>query len=173
MIKIVSSTYRPQIDGGCQKFSVYFDEDGTIFRFEVSAPDNLSFNGVWSSVDHWLKHHGEHQWPEENLEFVHKDVGRSAAMHSLQLFKEHGMEIIPVASEEQVEYLAERCEGHNFVWDIGGGLTELKDELKSGARDQRKYYEFEGPLDLKSDLGKGIKIRLCNSIFADKRSLED
>lgn len=80
------------------------------------------------------------------------------------------MPIIPVASEEQAEYLSERCGDGSSVWDIGGSLTELQHQLEFG--DEKNLSEFQGPLDLESDIGNGIKIRLCNSIFAAKSSLE-
>jgi len=70
-----------------------------------------------------------------------------------------------VASEEQADYLPERCKGHNHVWDIGGGLTKLLD-AGIWSLGQSRHYEFWGPFDLECDLGNEIKIRLCNSIFA-------
>ena len=54
-----------QIDTGRQAFSVYFDEDGgDSYRFEVSAPDTWSFDGVWSTVGRWLKHQTNDDWSE-------------------------------------------------------------------------------------------------------------
>ncbi|MCJ1251831.1 hypothetical protein MMC30_009069 [Trapelia coarctata] len=89
-------------------------------------------------------------------------------------------EVEAVADDEWVDdksaddEWAERPEGGNMrVIDIGGSLTHLKAELGTGAGDQSRYYEFQGPLDLEADLEGGVKIRLCNSIFAAKDSLED
>jgi len=119
-------------------------------------------------VGHWLKYRAEHQWSKENLEFVHKAVGRSVGIITLRLLNESGTEIIPVASEEQADYLRERYEGRNVIWDIGGGLTTLKDELESEAGVPGRDDEFMGPFDLTADIGGGIMLRLCNSIFAAK-----
>lgn len=40
------------------------------------------------------------------------------------------------------------------------------------ARREGRYYKFQGPFDLEKDLGGGVKIRLCNRIWADKAILE-
>jgi hypothetical protein len=161
-----------QIDGGRQEFSVYLDEEGDAYRFEVSAPDNKSFDGVWDTVARWLKHKGERQWSEENLEFVIKALGRANSMKLLQLCEKNDAEIIPVADSEEANYeQADRRNG--TIIDMGGSLTKLKAELESGAGEQGKYYKFQGPFDLESDLEGGVKIRLCNLLFADKATLED
>lgn len=92
-----------QIDTGRQAFSVYFDEDGDAYRFEVSAPDNRSFDSVWDTVGHWLKYQADHEWSEENLEFAIKAFGRANSMRFLRLIKETDMEIIPVAEYEDMD----------------------------------------------------------------------
>ena len=133
---------------------------------EVSAPDTLSFEGVWNSVNHWLRDRYSvgHGWSEENLEFVHKAAVRAASMSFLQLCKEHDMKIIPVP--EDAEDYETDDEADCQVIDVGGRLTKLKAELESGPGDQGNCDKFQGPHDLKGDLGNGIKIRLCNSILA-------
>lgn len=49
------------------------------------------------------------------------------------------------------------------VWEVA--LSKLNAEVESGAGDQGNYHKFQGPHDLKGDIGNGIKISLCNSIF--------
>ena len=152
-------------------FSVYFDEDGgNSYRFEVSAPDTWSFDGVWSTVGHWLKHRTNDDWSEENVEFADQACGRASSMTLLRLFKKAGTPIIPLAEDEEEDF--EMLEGKSCVRDIGGSLTRLKAELECPIRDQGRYYRFEGPFDLEEDLRHGVKIRLCNKAFTDRATLE-
>lgn len=72
-----------------QEFSVYFNEDEVVYRFKVSAAENLSLDAVWHTVSRWLKHRGAHEWTEENLAFVRKAVARAVSMTSLQPYKDH------------------------------------------------------------------------------------
>ena len=161
---------------GRQAFSVYFREDEDVYRFEVSAPGDRSFDSVWGTVGHWLKYQADPEWSEENLEFAIKAFKRANGMILLRLCKEKDMEIIPVAECVNEDYIEvdfeEREDTRSRVIDIGGSLTKLRVELECGAGDQGRYYKFQGPLDLQKDLGGGVKIRLCNRMFADSASLE-
>ena len=128
-----------QIDAGRQAFSVYFDEDGEAFRLEVSAPDNMSFDGVWDTVGQWLKRlmkrgGGNCGWSDENVEFVDKAVGHAMAMKMLRLFKKTNTKIILVAERADGSY--EDClevkggKSIGKVTDISGSLTRFKAELE-------------------------------------------
>lgn len=74
---------------------------------EVSAPKDLAFDAVWSSIEGWLKHRAEHDWSEENLELVQKAVSRAATISMLRIFGDD-VTIVPVASEEEAEYLSDQ-----------------------------------------------------------------
>ncbi|KAL2046921.1 hypothetical protein N7G274_000939 [Stereocaulon virgatum] len=177
-ISISAFRHEPKIDSRRQAFSVYFDEDGDAYRFEVSAPDDRSFDSVWDTVGRWLKYQADHEWSKENIEFAVKACGRANSMRFLRLIKETDMEIIPVA-EAEVEDMddieadcEERENRRGRVFDVGGDLMKLKVELECGAGNQGRYHKFQGPFDLEKDLGGGVKIRLCNRVFADKVVLE-
>ena len=97
-------------------------------------------------------------------------------MRFLRLIKETDMEIIQVAEaeDEDMDDIEADCEEwetrRGRVFDVGGGLMKLKAELECGIGNQG--YKFQGPFDLEKDLGGGVKIRLCNRIWADKAILE-
>lgn len=137
---------------------------------EVSAPRNLAFDAVWSSIGHWLKYHAEHEWSEENLEFVRKAVSRASTICLLRMVKDKDVTIVPVANEEEAKNLSDACDQGTYFFDIGGGLRELKNQLDAGAVHEAQQVQFRGPYDLEHDIGHGIKIRLCNSIFAAEYS---
>lgn len=138
----------------------------------------MSFGNVWDTVGYWLKYQANHEWSEENIEFAIKAIGRANAMRFLRLINDTDMDIIQVAEAEgdDIDDLELYCEEwgtrRGKVFDVGGGLTKLKAELECGAGNQGRYYKFQGPLDLERDLGSGVKIRLCNRIWADKVILE-
>lgn len=150
------------MDGERQRFSVFFSEEGTTYRLEVSAPKERDFQGVWQRVGWWLKYQAEHQWSEENLEFVEKAVQRAVYITLLGLFEKNGTPIIRVASEEEADYLSERNPS-SACYDIVG---TLEDQLNSEDENQSGLVEFQGPKDLEIDIGSGVMIRLCNSLFA-------
>jgi hypothetical protein len=52
------------------------------------------------------------------------------------------------------------------ITDIGSSLTNLKAEMDAGVYYLNYHIEFQGPHDLKTDIGHRVKICLCNSIFA-------
>lgn len=160
-----------QIDNGRQAFSAYFDEDGDAYRFEVSAPGNASFDAVWETVGHWLKYQADTEWSDENLEFAIKANSLAMAMRLLPLFEKAGMEIIPVPECEAMDYVEDDCEEsentRGRVIDVGGDLTKLNAEIVGGIEGLGGYCRFRGPFDLETELGGGVKIRLCNRLFAD------
>ena len=71
------------------------------------------------------------------------------------------MEIIPVAEAEveDMDDIEADCEEwknrRGRVFDVGGDLMKLKDELECGAGNQGRYHKFQGPFDLEKDLGGG------------------
>ena len=106
---------------------------------------------------------------------------RANSMRLLRLINKTDMDIIPVAEAEAEDVdmddteadCEERKTRRGRVFDVGGGLMKLKAELECGAGNQGRYHKFRGPFDLEKDLRGGVKIRLCNRIFADKATLED
>ena len=99
-------------------------------------------------------------------------------MRLLRLINEADMDIIQVAEAEdrdtddiEANYEEQKTR-RGRVFNVGGGLIKLKAELECGARNQGRYHNFQGPFDLEKDLGGGVKIRLCNRIWADKATLE-
>lgn len=108
-------------------------------------------------------------WSEENLEFVRKYLNHACAITYLRIFKKANVEIIPVPDGDCWDYTDEKERSRAI--DIGGFLTRLKAELESEPEEQEKPCRFQGPHDLESDLGGGVKLRLCNLLFADKATV--
>ena len=74
-----------------------------MYKLEVSAPAYLSFYGVWGNVGCWLRDHPKYQWSDKDVEVVSKIVNQVCKIKHLHVFKQDGMEIIPVESEEEAE----------------------------------------------------------------------
>jgi hypothetical protein len=131
----------------------------------------MSFDNVWNSIHHWRRYWVEDKWSEENLEFLDKALSHADSMRLIRLANEGGWEITPVPesfddgdAEDRDNHEVED-KGSNII-DIGGSLTKLKAEMEAGVHYTNNHIEFQGPHDLQTDIGHGLKIRLCNSIFA-------
>jgi hypothetical protein len=114
-----------QLDGQCQEFSVFFDEHDILYKLGLTAPHYLSFYGVWGNVCCWLRNPPHHQWKCKDVKVVSKIVNQVCKMRHLHSFKEDGMEVIPVESKEEGDYLSENYGILNIVYDIKGSLTKL------------------------------------------------
>lgn len=141
----------------------------------------MKFESVWSSVGRWLKHNRSREW-EQSLELVQKAVARAAAISLLEMKAD--IIYIPEGREDLIEdregsanaALVEK-RGNFRIYDIGGSMAKLKAELE-GPHDLQPDLEgvkaeFQGQHDLQADLAGGIKIRCCNSLFADKVFWDD
>jgi hypothetical protein len=150
----------------------------------------MSFDNVWNSIRHWRHYYAENNWSEENLEFLDKALGHADSIRLICLTKEEGWEINPVPADfdeaydehdDEVEGDDEADDNANkandsqlkdvlkkavTITDVGGSLTNLKAEMDAGVHYLNHHIEFQGPHDLKTDIGHRVKIRLCNSIFA-------
>ncbi len=92
---------------------------------------------------------------------VNKIVNQVCKMKHLQIFKQDGIEVIPVGSEEEADYLSEQYGMRNVVYDIGGGLTNLQRSLEAGVANHGKYRNLGSPYEKECMLRRGIGIRLC------------
>ena len=88
-------------------------------------------------------------------------MNQAGKIKHLQAFKQDRMEVVPVESKEEADYLSEGFGMSNVIYDVGGSLTKLQGSLDAGAGKQGRYRELSGPSEKSWVLRWDIKIRLC------------
>jgi hypothetical protein len=76
-----------------------------MYMLEVPALAYLSFYNFWGNVGRWLRGWLKHQWSSKDM-VVSKIVNQACKVKHLQMFKQDGMEIIPVESKEEADCLS-------------------------------------------------------------------
>jgi hypothetical protein len=74
-------------------------------------------------------------------------------MRHLHSFKEDGMEVIPVESKEEGDYLSENYGIRNIVYDIKGSLTKLQGSLEAGQGQLDRIHELSSLSEKEFELG--------------------
>ena len=131
-----------------------------MYKLDVSAPAYLSFYGVWGSVGCWLKNRTKAHWSNNDTEVMGKIVKQACKIKHLQMFKQDGMEIVPVDSKDEADYVSKSYGTAKVVYDIGGGLTKLQESLAAGPGSHAGNHDFGGSPKREYELRWGVKIRL-------------
>ena len=163
------------MDGERQRFFVYFSDKVNItYLLEVSAPKELSFDGVWQIVARGVKDLVECKClSDEELGIMRKAVDHAESI-TLRNSSEKTQEIItstkPAASKEQAAISSDNGES-NSVGETGPGFTEIGDQPKKESKSKkawkpdRSLEEFGGPLHMEWDIEDGVTLRVCNSFL--------
>lgn len=112
------------MDGERQRFFVYFSDKANVTHLlEVSAPKELSFDGVWQIVARSVKDFAKIEWfLNEELEILRKAVDHAKAI-TLRKSSKNTKVITSTkraANKEQAAISSDKGES-NAVGDMGGG----------------------------------------------------